>query len=102
MARLFGSVCWRRDDMQTPEARVASVPSGPQAGHSGRQAPGWPLLAAAWALRGSRARAGSRDARTPRATVRTRIMAMAMKISPSVRAADADLVRDAPAHQRGG
>ena len=33
------------------------------------------------------ARAGSRDARTPSATVRTSSIVMAMKISPSVRAA---------------
>ncbi len=47
------------------------MPSGPQAGRSGRQATGWPLRAAASALRGSRSRAGSRDARTPRATLAT-------------------------------
>jgi hypothetical protein len=28
--------CWRRDDIQTPGARVALVPSGPQAGRCGR------------------------------------------------------------------
>jgi hypothetical protein len=65
-----------------------TLPGPPgRAGRSGRQAAGWPLRAPAWVLRGSRARAGSRDARTLRATVRTRIMVMAMKISPSVSAA---------------
>src|SRR5262249_2132755 len=65
MARLFGSPMLALGLHTDAWGPVASLLSGPQAGRSGRQAPGWPLRAvAASALCGLRARTGSRDARS--------------------------------------